>query len=193
MRKELNEVCRKALTREVLPDTAPVYPQEMIKRLAHLSRVVALLRGVVCRDRFTQKLDAKPTTEIGTRVVKQIAKLGKGIAIFHEVKEITPEIYQTLCAVARGTIPDLVEEIVRTMAVQINKGAATLSIPLLAEKTHLPQNTLRVMVDDLVLLHVCERAAPNGMQHNYRLTDTILNHINESGIFDRYLKTARLA
>ncbi len=149
MQQAMSETAAACLNRAVPSDQTPRLSQGILDQIIGLARWVGLLRGTVEHDRYSGILMYKPSSEVGTRLGKQLAKLAYGIALFHREPEVTPEIYQTLTRVARETCPDRAEALVRTLFL---KGA--MEAKDVARITRLPQGTCSHVLEDLRLLRV---------------------------------------
>lgn len=156
MRKELNEAALAALAFDT-PDSLPEVPDDMIERIAGLAQWVAMLRGVVSRERYTGQVNFKPMSEIGTRLAKQLLKLGYGITMFLREDTMSPRTYRTLTHVARSTAPDRVEEIVKQMYIHTTDTVVRFPTTTIANWTRFPEPTVRYLLQDLELLHITRK------------------------------------
>jgi len=152
MRSELSETGKAVLDRDVTPSDAPTVTPDVIEKITQLAQWVAMLRGVVYRERYTQTVQYKPTIEVGTRLAKQLCKLAFGISIFHRESVVTERTYLTLAHVAQDTVPDRVEEVIRHLYTHFDDGYT--STATLASKSRLPDETVRYLLQDLTLLRV---------------------------------------
>lgn len=180
LRKSLQEVAALALNVEVTEDMIPEIPQPMIKRLMSLAQWVAVLRGVVQRERYTNIVQFKPTQEVGTRLATQLAKLGMGVAIFHQTPEFDEDAYQVVVSVARSTVPDRVEEIVKQLFLRARDKFATAKE--LSEWSFLPENTVRTMLQDLELLRIVVSDGAN-FNRKYKLSRVMLRMMRPLGLY----------
>jgi len=74
------------------------------QRIKALANITAKLRSEVARDRF-HKVQYQPNAEVGTRLSKQLLKLGQALAIFYENSTVSAYEYEALLRIARDRIP----------------------------------------------------------------------------------------
>jgi hypothetical protein len=147
MRAEMQEMATRVLDREV--SGFPEVPDAFLERIVDLAQWVALLRGVVGKERYTGIVQFKPMSEIGTRLAKQLSKLACGIALYHQKKVVDPDVYRILTRVATSTIPDRVEDLIKHLFLRGDAVVADLSA-----WTHLPSSTVHPLMQDLALLKI---------------------------------------
>jgi len=148
------------------------------KRMGDLARFAARLRGVVERDKYRGTVLYKPSSEVGTRLAKQLTKLGMGIALFLDKKTIDdPEIYRLVLRAALDTVPDRPEEIVRTiwkMGEGPKRGyVKTKDIVL---QSRLPQSTIFPVLQDMNLLRLVEKS-PDDKVSAWRVGEKLAEYI----------------
>lgn len=160
MRADLQACSKEILSRAVSKEAAPELPVDIRVKVRKLAQWVAALRGAVLRERYTQIVEYKPTAEVGTRLAKQFAKLAQGIALYHYKDMVDPEIYQIVLAIARGTVPDRPEGLIRRMYLGEREAAERGEAPPaytaleLGAKTQLDERTCQAVLMDLTLLRV---------------------------------------
>lgn len=160
MRTELADCGRAVLAWQPPDGYIPELSEEMTERFVGLARWVAMLRGVVDRERYTGRVQYKPMTEVGTRLAKQLCKLAYGIAIYRREAEITESVYRLIVEVAQDTAPDRVEEIVHQM--YSHDPDDFKSTKDVAHWCKFPDDTIRYILQDLVLLKIVEKAPQGG-------------------------------
>ena len=166
----------------LLQRISPVFSHQ----IAALAKFSARLRGVVDRDRFSGMVMYKPSSEIGTRLAKQIAKLGIGISIFLGKKEIDEHVYRLMKRVALDTVPDRSEDIVQALwDIGNGKGQALTNDVIV--KTRLPQTTVFRLLQDLNMLRIVDRTDQSGVAL-WRLSDYILGLIKDGDIYENNSK-----
>lgn len=205
MRSALQEVSKKVLNRPP-PAHPPTIPAALRVRFRKLAQWCAVLRGVVSRERFTQQVEFRPTAEVGTRLAKQLAKLAQGITLYHGRTEVDEYAYQAAIAVARGTVPDRVEEIIRYMYLTETAGnpAAGIGRPAgstikeIAKAARLDGGTIRYVLQDLALLKAVTGGIRAQGETLYMLTkpmralmDTLDLYRKEGGWLDARQSTAK--
>jgi len=151
IRSALITTAHKALNRDVIE--FPELTDEAIKLISSLARWVARLRGVVSRERYTNQVTAKPCSEIGTRLAKQLAKLAIGISLYRQESVISEDTYQTITKVAMDTAPDRVEEIVKQLYIN-GKDKEWFTTNDVAELVKFPLETVRFVLQDLMMLNL---------------------------------------
>jgi hypothetical protein len=182
MRGDLQGVANEALNIEVNLDKLPKIRAPMRKKLVGLAQWVAATRAVVVRERYTREMMFKPVAEIGTRLAKQLAKLALGIGLYHQATELTDEHYSILVKVARDTVPDRVEDILRQMWLNegVNDYMATARVQ---ELTRLNPETCRTLLQDLTSLHVLQSEQSSGMGQKYRIAPSMARVMRPLGIY----------
>lgn len=148
MQKDLQKVVNPFLAREV--KKIPGTPAWAKSRLVALAQIVAMLRATVEKDRYTDEVVYRPSYEVGTRLAKQLQKLGQSLALVEGKSEIDTEIYKLVERVAFDTATgyhvDLVKEI-------FNAGVPMLRDDL-SRKANVPGSTLTRNLEDLLALGV---------------------------------------
>ncbi len=178
MAKNLREIAQKALDVK-MPKKMPEMSHKMAVRIMRLAQWIASLRGVVSREKYTNEVMFKPVAEIGTRLAKQLAKLGIGIAILHRKKAIDEEVFQVISRVARDTAPDRVEEIIKQLYLRTQKEyASTVDI---SSWCRFPSGTVVRLLQDLVLLHIVVKDPDN--QGYWKLSRSMLQVMRPLGIY----------
>lgn len=180
MRSEMQAAANRWAAHAVLPESIPQISSEMKSRIVHLAKFSARLRGVVERDRFTGQVLYKPSSEVGTRIAKQLAKLGQGIAMFLGKKFLDEEVYALIRRVALDTVPDRVEDIVRGIW---DLGGMQKTAMVVA-KTRLPQTTVVRVLQDMNLLKLVEVEASKG-SNLWGLSQKLTEHILKAQIYGK--------
>lgn len=165
MRSQLMEVSHDILSfdyvkeykRMGLPNSVPKLSDEIVKRLIDLSRWIGRLRGAVSRDRYSGVVEFKPSSEVGTRLGKQLCKLAYGISMYKGDSEVSESTYRTIVNVAQDTVPDMVEEIVKQLFIRDQRSKKSRTVKEISEWTKFPGDTVRRLLDDLLLLEVIKR------------------------------------
>jgi hypothetical protein len=145
--------------------------------LCGLAQWVALLRGTVVKEQYSGDIAFTPGSEVGTRLAKQLTRLAMGVAIFRREDTLSKYALKLAARVARDTVPSRVEIIVRKMFANLGERQGT-SVPEISDWTHLPQKTIRVVLEDLVMLRVATKEAGGGGVWGlnpwlHRLTDSL--------------------
>lgn len=180
MREQLQQVAYEVLNRDV--DEVPAMSDVTAKRIVKLAQWVSSLRGVVLRERYTRTVQIMPTREVGTRIAKQLAKFGKGVAIFQMKDRIDEDVYQLIVSVARSTIPDRVERLVQEMFIRSSEdyeGTKTI-----AGWCNLEQQTVHDLMADLMLLNIVQGNPKSGAPQ-WRLSRTVLRLMRPLALYTR--------
>lgn len=186
MRLELQEAGSRWLAHAKIPETGiPPLSDDLKMRFVHLAKFSARLRGVVERDKFNGQVLYKPSSEVGTRIAKQLAKLSQGVCMFLGKTAVDEEAYKLVRRVALDTVPDRSEDIVRAMwGVECDAAGATCLTGELVNRTRLPQTTVFRVLQDLNLLKIVENRNGGKGQANWCLADNIKEHIRLAYIFE---------
>lgn len=126
------------------------HPAWLRDKIAALVDLVCWVRGTVPRD-FHRHVLYRPENEIGTRMGKQLIKLGWGHCIVEDKNSIDWSIYSLLRRVAFDTAEGFNFEIVKAAMAH---GGLEVSFEDLAGSSGLPKDTIRDKLDDLVILKV---------------------------------------
>lgn len=187
MRAELTQVAARCLDRP-MPEVPPSLSSTLTDRLIALAQLTSMLRGVVERDRFDKTVQYRPSYEVGTRLAKQLAKLGIGIAIFMGKSQVDEEEFTIMQRVAMDTAPDRIETIVRRMWAADRE----LRTQEIADLTRLPQATVFRVLQDLELLRIVDRSG-DGQKHMWSLNSKIEGLIDRSGVYTSESRTASVS
>ena len=74
MRKDLQDIAHEVLNIDIDPHAPPEMPPEIVDKLVRLAQWVAILRGAVRKEKYTNLMSFKPTSEVPTRLAKQLAR-----------------------------------------------------------------------------------------------------------------------
>lgn len=179
MREELNEVGSKVLNRDFPTEAIPDVTDEMMERFISLAQWVAMLRGVVCREKYTGIICFKPGSEVGTRLAKQFCKLAYGIGFFKGEDVVSEATYRTIVSVAQDTAPDRVEEVVKKVYTKVGEEYCTTRE--VEEWTGFPHDTTRFLLQDLVLLRIMVQE--RGKTGGWALSPYVYRLMNDLGLY----------
>lgn len=154
MRAELREASNYVLAQSY--DMCSLSSQDE-NTIASLAQWTACLRGVVHRDKYSKEVLFNPMIEVGTRLAKQLCKIAYGISAFHKDDHVTNRTFSILIDIAKSTIPERVENIVRQLFVRCDSWKSTVEVKNLLGVCSLPDSTLRGLLHDLHLLGVLRR------------------------------------
>jgi len=192
LREDLQHAAVEVLNRPVHTETIPTIPSEYMTKIRKLAQWVARLRGAVCRQYQTNVVEFKPIPEVGTRLAKQFAKLGQGIAFYHGKSKIDDAIYQRLVSVGKSTIRDYVEEVVQELYLSRTVGGdLPLTVTEMVKKLNMENHTLFSVLQDLVLLKIV-RSEKGEQGTRYTLTATVRTLMHDLQLYTREKKLYRM-
>lgn len=196
MRAELARTSAAVLQREFPSSLSVDIPSAQLNKIIGLAQWVAALRGVVSKGPYTGLVEFNPMREVGTRLARQLAKLAMGIAIYKSLPPgggepaeglcVDAGVYRTVAKVARDTVPDRVEALVRQLFVRGKRSDPNTA--QLARWCRLPQGTVRSVLEDLTLLRVVEPAASlpsDRVGVRWKLTQEVLRIMRDLELYHR--------
>lgn len=185
MRAELCQAAASIVSRKnPEAEVMPHFTDKYLPKVVALAQLAAWLRGVVDRDKFTQQVLYKPSSEVGTRMAKQLVKLAMGVGIFRGTRLL--DEYEFLCIkhVAVDSCPQRVVMILSAIYKALKQeNLAMLKTKEIVDRTYLPQATVLRLMEDLNLLRLVQRVEVNGNFH-WRLTKDLVKLADRSGAFD---------
>lgn len=150
----MRQVAARFLNRRIDTDSLPSFGQDFAFRLTSLVQLVAVLRVQVSRDkRATDIVAYRPMPENGTRLAKQLVKLGMALCLVLDRREVDQEIYGILERVAYDTVSGFSLDIVA--AIMLEGGESTRS--KLSEAVGTTFSTITRRLEDLELAGVLIR------------------------------------
>jgi len=171
----------------------PLLSKTLKERLIGLAQWVALMRGVVYRERYTQRVEFKPTSEVATRLVKQLAKLAYGISLVIGDKSVSRKTYNSIVTVARSTIPDRIEDVIKHLYL---RRETPLSTKDLSSLTNLPIETIRYLLQDMQLLKLINKKIKtkdsSSSKSGWTISLNLLNMMQPLGLYEKEKKWRRL-
>jgi ribosomal protein L37AE/L43A len=156
MEAALCDVVRRFLLRQV--EELPELPGWARDRIVALTQLVTALRAKVDREVGGDRdIKYKPSSEIGTRVGKSLAKLAKMLAIVFET-EIDERVMRIIERVSFHTMIDFHLDIVRSIMLNGSEGA---TVSQLCRATGMPSFSLMKRIEDLQLLRIVQKEKIN--------------------------------
>ena len=152
----------------------------VIEKLVDLADCLAVLRSVVARDGYSKAIQYIPESEVGTRLVKQFAKLARGIAAVRGKGQVDEDEYRLIRRIARDTLSSKRCELVRTIYESFSRGF--LPTQEIAERMNMPTETARLALEDLWLLKVVDRQGTG--KFTWRMTEAFRERLAGLGFFD---------
>ena len=121
-----------------------------------------------------------PEPEIGTRLVKQLVKLGKGIAAIQGLVQVDEGVFMLLRRVGRDTLPSKRYQSVKTLHRLFDRGP--LPLEDVAKAMGVPSQTVRRELEDLDILNVVGRSKED-KKPLYRMTQAIKEDLDMIDFF----------
>lgn len=158
MEKALGAACCGFLSSVTVdPTKLPEVPPEMVDRIIALALMVSMLRAQVEREQYGERdVKYRPSHEVGTRIAKQLTKLGQMLTFVYGDAEISPRIYDVLHQVARNTAIGYHLDLVQKLA----EAGAPLTRDEVCDRAGIPNSTGLKRLQDLELLKVVRRIKP---------------------------------
>ena len=184
MRAELCQAAASIIARKNPEhDVMPQFTERYLPKVVALAQLAAWLRGVVDRDKFTQQVLYKPSSEVGTRMAKQLVKLAMGVGIFRGTRLLEAYEYNCIKHVAVDSCPQRAVMILSALyQAEKQENLAMLKTKEIVDRTFLPQATVLRMMEDLNLLRLVQRVEVNGNFH-WRLTKDVKALATKCGAF----------
>ena len=153
------EVCNRTINMRTLPTV----DEEYRERLKTMAGLVARLRASVSRDKYTGEVHYLPVPEVGTRLVKQLARLTHGICLWRgysgTLEARDGVVWNTVAHIALGSIASRVEVIVK--ALFLATAPEGISVATISANTAIPSTTCQRVLEDLEVLRIA-RSRPVG-------------------------------
>ena len=184
MRAELCQAAASIIARKNPEhDVMPQFTERYLPKVVALAQLAAWLRGVVDRDKFTQQVLYKPSSEVGTRMAKQLVKLAMGVGIFRGTRLLESYEYNCIKHVAIDSCPQRAVMILSALyQAEKQENLAMLKTKEIVDRTFLPQATVLRMMEDLNLLRLVQRVEVNGNFH-WRLAKDVKALATKCGAF----------
>lgn len=183
MRDDLQNITKEYFNQQ-FPSQLPEIPIDIVNRLVPLAMLTAKLRGVVHRDQYNQNmLHAKSSSEVGTRISKQLSKLAMGIAMYYQKQAVDVNMYHVVMKVAMGSLADKREEFIRVIITYWRSYQTPVTITQLEELSpSLTRSTIQRIADDMVMLKVVHNIGSRG-KGQYKPTDYIIKLANNAEVW----------
>ena len=180
MREELKAVVSEFLDRD-WPDTpdAVTIPAHYAGKIMSLASAVAVLRTTVPKNR-SGTVEYVPETEVATRLVVQLTKLGSALASIRGKLEFGEAEYDVLLKVGRHSTPSVRIRLVQALLHLSGPSAGFVESASIADHSHLSPTTVRAAMDDLRLLDLVERKGSNPIR--WRASERLRRVLTQSGL-----------
>lgn len=184
MRQELSDVVTAALSRS-LPAKLPMLSEAYQKKIIALAQFGARMRGTVSRDAFRPEIVLnRPTSEIGSRLGKQLAKLAITLAVVNQHPEVDSHEFQLVRKTMLDTIPQRHEDIVRCMYEQTPHPDDVLRTKDISHHSRYPLATVARLLADMYILGIVSRTG-KAAAHRWRVSPYMLNAIRGAGLYQK--------
>lgn len=176
---ELRQAVR-ALLHPILsnPQTAPRLPEEIKRRIASLSEMVALSRAYIERDDRTRVATGIPVAEGNTRLPQELCQIARGSALLDGRGEVNDDDYRLVCRAAFDSLPPA--------------RAAVLKAVIEAHSPYslgLPKITASRALEDLELAGVLVKTAPDfragNLEGQRRLSEMAAELLKAAGFSEK--------
>jgi hypothetical protein len=168
MREELAQAAAGVL--DHLPDTVPGVSAAMANRTLLLADLLARLRTYVDRDR-TDVVQQAPDVEVPTRLVKQLLRLGKSVALVRHKMQITDDEFKIMLKVATDSIPSARRDVFGALLQCRGEGTAK-PVEYFAHRCRISHSPAKRHLDNMRLLGLV-KTEMSGRQDHYRVTDEV--------------------
>lgn len=149
--EKLQELFAAFTEKPLNPDKLPKAPQWVVERVMAVTQIIAYLRAGV--DRVGGIVSHRPRPEIGTRLAKQIIKLGRCIAFVLDKPSVDKDVYKLMEQVAFDTAIGWNLDIIRTLIGFYPKYKTMEELIVAAQ---IPQTSLFRKLGDLMELSAVE-------------------------------------
>lgn len=178
MRMEM-QIYAKALLRKKMPENLPSLSEEQTTQIMKLAMLVALLRGSVPKDPYTNVMLCMPIQESGTRLAKQFAKLAIGISCYRSDGNVSDRTMEIIRTVAEDTCPDRYAVLVQALF----RAKDPITVKELCSKVNMSDATVRRLLDDFILLGIATAQQAGRLGWEYSLSKEVTSLINETGMW----------
>ena len=188
MRAELCQAAASIIARPNPPDELmPHFSERYLPKVVALAQLSAWMRGVVDRDKFTQQVLYKPSSEVGTRIAKQLVKLAMGIGIYRGTRILAGHEFECIRHIAIDSCPQRVVMIVQALwRAKKKDGYEMLKTKEIVNRTFLPQSTVIRVLEDMNLLRLVKRTEVNG-DYFWQMSDNLEMLATKSGAFTKVI------
>jgi hypothetical protein len=154
-------------------------PKAFTTRILSLAVATAQLRTQVPKTR-AGAVSFVPEAEVGTRLAIQLSKLGKALTIVRGSSTLGESEYEILQKVARDSIPSVRLRLLSALSEASGSARGFVSTATVAERSLMPLNTARTVLEDLRLLGLAESTGPNPIR--WRLAESLSERLQTAGI-----------
>lgn len=182
MRDELKKIGKLVLSKNF--DTLPNVQEDMLEKLISLTQWLALMRGQVNRQKYTDLVTHTPFSEVGTRPGKQLVKLAQGISMFRGEKEISEYTYNIIIKVARSSCPSRNNSILKFLS----RSLEAKTVQEIGSAIRLPPQTVNIVLDNMIMFNILNRKKLDTSKSVYSVSAAMNRLIIESNVYKRSIK-----
>lgn len=181
MRQELREAVA-AFFGELVPLMVPI-PEPLLDRLAALAAFTARARSGVVWDQRGE-IEYVPEPEGPGRLAKQLATLGRGLAVVRDSRELTEADYLTVYRVAEDTVPAQRRAMLAPLLRAF--GPESLETAAIAEEAGYPTSTARRYLHELAAMRLVARTpGGQGRADRWQLSSLAAELLDKAAPLDR--------
>lgn len=164
-----------------LPKISP----EMKKNIISLAKFGSRMRGTVARDRYrSEMIDSRPSSEIGSRLGKQLAKLAQALAFVNDRKEVNEEDYRLVKKCMLDTISQRMEDMVKYVYQNCPDKNDTVNTRMVSQETKYPQSTVARCLSDMFMLEIVRRIGKSN-KYEWTISPYMKKIIDEANIYKK--------
>lgn len=183
MRPELRKACLSCLARKFDPEDIPTETVDFKRATWHLASICAKMRAAAPMNEWTGKQEAVPMSEPPFRLQKQLIKLAKGLALHFQCKDLMDEkIMSIVRRVAIHTPNIMAVRVARILYDRFTVSAVEVRDIVEIEHSLKPE-TVREILDKLVLTNCVERFQNAEMKTVYQLDLKLYNRLKDMKVF----------
>lgn len=154
--KEMRDIVAAFMDRDIDPAKLPKIPSWVVERIVALSQLIGLLRAGVERG-FKDELVSRPRVEIGTRLAKQLIKMGQVLAVVFGSTSVDKKCWRLMEQMAFDTAYGWNLDILRVMMSSYPRGMLMEEI---ASAANISDTTLQRKLDNMIELRSVYRQKP---------------------------------
>jgi energy-coupling factor transporter ATP-binding protein EcfA2 len=181
MKADLRAISAQVLDRPVLPKHRPTMSKMFREHIIRLAQWCGNMRGGTNINPYTQRHKHMPAIEIATRLSEELVGLAMGIAIFRRRKAVGIEEMNIITKVAKDSVPDIRQEIIRAM--YVHKRDDWTKARELLDKLKLNDATIQSMLGEMVSLSLVEKRIGDRGGEEFRISTTIRRQMKPLNLY----------
>lgn len=174
------EVCKKRMReRKTIPHMSPDSETQVVA----MAQFAARMRATISREKHNSEMIlAKPSAEVGSRLGKQITRLGYALTNGALQDEISTDQLRIMRKVVLDTVPQRAEDILRTVYKMCPTKDDTVKTKQVAFQTKYTASTVKRVLDDMVLLGIINRVGV-GNANEWTISDYMRDLIDDAKLY----------